>query len=607
MNLFSISSSLAISAVGISAALANLASARSSQRLADGWGYHQGSPGSTWESWRGEAATDNVTWRTVTLPHGFNGRDAVDPDTRYYRGPGWYRKPIQMVNPFPDARTLLHFGGYDEWSVDITDPSGKVIHTASQNPAPWSGDKEINAFEIAKPELWAPQTPALYLCGVTLKSKHGEHRVTARFGVRSVEWVKNGPFKLNGDRLPLRGTHCHEDHSGTASAVPDDGVRATFQSMKDLGAVFVRRGHHQQAPPVLDLRDQLGMLVWRGIPWCRGGLGGVRFRNQARDMLRNLIDQHYNHPSVVFRGLDNENDWPGAFEKFDKPAIRDFMTQPVTLSHELGPSRKSSIRRCDFCKYVIDVCSPGIRAGWYSGRYGDYRKSTGRAIQDTPHFFHAEYGGDSHAGRHAAYPEKFLADVATGKGTAEVGKAYKANGGPKRPSKDGDRSESDMISLFDLHLKKMEQMPNLTGAAQWIFNDFSIPLRPEIPGPYLNQKGVIARDGTPKESDYGYQGSEWGKPVRFGFEERNWTRSVSTLEARVFDQAGVPYLDAVNIVRFDLTGDGQLLDNLGTADGSRVFQLGNGRARISININGPSIVASVASEGIETKIPTPIS
>jgi beta-galactosidase len=801
---FQISTFLRLALLGISAT--SLAVAQSSQRLADGWEYHQGSLGSTWEIWRGEAASDNVTWTPVTLPHCFNARDAVDPDTRYYQGPGWYRKQLKVANPFPNGRTLLHFdgagqysevfigrekagdhlGGYDEWSVDITDaaakfkaeksvplavrcdnsrdaesipsdlsdfnrygglyrhvtlgyvpaislrrvqvepvlaadgkasvkvrarllnptglsdpadllleitdPSGKIIHSATQQLAPWTGDREINALEIAKPVLWSPKSPALYQCVVTLKSKHGEQRITERFGLRAVEWVKNGPFKLNGERLLLRGTHYHEDHAGTAAAVPDEVVRETFQAMKEMGANFVRLGHHQQAPLVLDLCDELGLLVWEEIPWCRGGLGGERFQNQARDMLRNLIDQHYNHPSVILWGLGNENDWPGDFEKFDTEAIRGFMTELHTLAHQLDPSRKTAIRRCDFCKDIIDVYSPSIWAGWYSGRYSEYRKSTEKAIQDTPHFFHAEYGGDSHAGRHSEDPEKFTIKVATGKGTAEVGKAYKATGGSARGSKDGDWSESYMVNLFDWHLKEQEQMPDLTGAAQWIFKDFSTPLRPENPVPYVNQKGVLERDGTRKESFYVYQSYwaeepmihiyghswpiRWGKPdeakevkvysnckqvelfvngVSVGVRQRDVTRypaaglswkvpfkpgentlravaggladeikliyqtdvwgqpaklelkelgrmgDIVTVEARVFDAKGVPCLDAAQLVSFGFTGDGKLLDNLGTASGSRKVQLANGRAKIRVQLTG-NAAASVAAEGLATAL-----
>jgi len=476
--------------------LAPGSAAETSRRLAEGWEYYQGSLGSVWEIWRGEQASDNVTWTPVTLPHCFNARDAVDPDTRYYQGPGWYRTRVAVANPFSGGRTLLHFegagqhsqvfvglrqvgehrGGYDEWTVDITealaaaaaqkdgavplavrcdnsrdaesipsdlsdfnrygglyrhvtlvyvpavslervhvepalqsagratvkvrarlhnpgalkdeleltlvvtDPQDREAHRASQTLAPWNGAREIAAFELATPQCWSPKSPALYRCALTLKSRHGQHTVTERFGVRSVEWVEHGPFKLNGERLLLRGTHYHEDHAGVAAAVPDEVVRQTLRQIKDMGANFVRLGHYQQAALVLDLCDELGLLVWEEIPWCRGGLGGERYRQQCRDMLRNLIDQHYNHPSVILWGLGNENDWPGDFPTFDTNAIRSFMAELNTLAHQLDPSRQTSIRRCEFCKDIVDVYSPSIWAGWYSGRYSEYRQAVEKAI-----------------------------------------------------------------------------------------------------------------------------------------------------------------------------------------------------------------------------------
>ena len=67
--------------------------------------------------------------------------DCVEPDANYYQGPGWYKTQLDIKNPFTNGRTLLHFegvgqktevyiyttkvgshvGGYDEWTVDITD------------------------------------------------------------------------------------------------------------------------------------------------------------------------------------------------------------------------------------------------------------------------------------------------------------------------------------------------------------------------------------------------------------------------------------------------------------------------------------------------------
>ena len=50
----------------------------------------------------------------------------------------------------------------------------------------------------------------------------------------------------------------------------------------------------------------------------------------------------------------------------------------------------------------------------------------------------------------------------------------------------------------------------LTGSAYWPFKDFSTPVRPENPVPYVNQKGVVERDLTPKETYYVFQ-SYWTK------------------------------------------------------------------------------------------------
>ena len=91
--------------------------------------------------------------------------------------------------------------------------------------------------------------------------------------MRSFEFVKNGPFKLNGERLLIRGTQRHEDHAGVAAAMTEDQMRKEMRLIKDLGANFIRLGHHQQSRVILDMCDELGLLVWEEIPWCRGGLG----------------------------------------------------------------------------------------------------------------------------------------------------------------------------------------------------------------------------------------------------------------------------------------------------------------------------------------------
>src|SRR5215510_4073200 len=109
-----------------------------SERLT-AWEYRRGGLGGPWEAWR-KANDDANVWSKVEVPHCFNAFDAVDPDEPYYQGQGWYRTRLDVKNPYPAGRTLLHFegagqktevfihtdrvgahvGGYDEFTIDIT-------------------------------------------------------------------------------------------------------------------------------------------------------------------------------------------------------------------------------------------------------------------------------------------------------------------------------------------------------------------------------------------------------------------------------------------------------------------------------------------------------
>lgn len=403
------------------------------------------------------------------------------------------------------------------FSIRVFDPDGKMIQESPRNYGLGSlSDRSVGAeakFSIQKPRLWSPSDPALYRCEVTLHTPYGNPTVNERFGIRHYEFVDHGPFKLNGERLVLRGTQRHEDHAGRGSAMTEDLMRKEMQMVKDVGANFIRLGHYQQSRIVLDLCDELGIMVWEEIPWCRSGIGNDRWRQQTHRMLRNMIDQHYNHPSVIIWGLGNENDWPGEFPSEDHQAIRDFLTQLRDEAHKLDPTRVTGIRRCEFSKDIPDVYSPSIWAGWYRGRYTEYKSSVEQEMPQVNHFIHIEWGGDSHARRHSEDPDKVISQITTGKGTDERGLDYLRSGGITRASRDGDWSETYICNLFDWHLKEQETMPLLPGSAQWIFKDFSTPVRPDNPIPKVNQKGMVERDLTPKEGYYVFQ-SYWSeKPM----------------------------------------------------------------------------------------------
>jgi len=577
-------------------------------------------------------------------------------------------------------------------TVAILDAAGQPVHSSTRTLQPWQNFADIASFRVPNPQLWSPDSPHLYSCRVTLANSTGQSQLEERFGIRTTEFVERGPFKLNGKRVLLRGTHRHADHAGVAAAMSDDLVRQEMQLIREMGANFIRLAHYQQDRLVLDLCDELGLMVWEEVPWCRAGVGDEVFQRNTKQQLTRMIEQHYNHPSIILWGLGNEDDWPDEYPSTDQQAIRAFMTELRDLAHTLDPSRLTSVRRCDFARDIPDVYSPSIWAGWYRGNYHEYEETLLKERDRVKRFLHVEWGADSMAGRHTEQPESILQRIPTGKGTDERGLDFLNTGGDPRASKDGDWSETYACHLFDWHLKTQEKLDWLTGAAQWIFKDFASPARADNSIPNVNQKGVVERDLTKKEGyyvfqsywtqkpmvriyghswpirwggpsqqrnvyvysncdraelflngkslgtrhrdsqdfpaaglrwstsfvsgknrlrvvatrngttvtdelEFTYQTEPWSKPATLRLVEKHCDGKLLTVLASLHDSTGVLCLDARNTVRFSLAGDGKLIDNLGTARASREVQMCNGRAEISIALNGACTVG-VVSKGI---------
>ena len=117
-----------------------------------------------------------------------------------------------------------------------------------------------------------------------------------------------------------------------------------------------------------------------------------------------------------------------------------------------------------------------------------------------------------------------------------------------------------------------------------------------------NHLKVVAKSASGKtvtdEIDLTYETTKWQKPVQLKLAEIHRDADKVTIEATLHDAAGTPCLDAKTEVRFSLAGPGKLQDNLGTSTGSRLLQMYNGRARITVARNNAPNTASVTAEGL---------
>ncbi len=422
---------------------------------------------------------------------------------------------IQLRN-YSEAKTSLVL------EAEVMDEDGKIMLTSKKKVEMSEKDETITMSmpKLKNPQLWSPDLPALYTVNVSLKDGSEQiDRITERFGYRWFEFKEHGPFYLNGERLLLRGTHRHEEHAGLGNALPNAQHRKDMQMIKEMGANFVRLVHYPQDPEVYRACDELGLLVWDELPWCRGGMGFGEWKVNTRRMLTDMIDQNYNHPAIIIWSLGNELYWLPDFEGGGNvDSLRSFLSELNVCAHNLDPSRVTATRKFYEGADIVDVFSPSIWAGWYSGVYKNYETAITKSHNEYARFFHAEYGGSSHLGRHVENP--ITGDgIINPEGWEEDVNQVQV----KNISQYGDWSENYIVDLFDWHLHIAEQMDWFTGNAQWAFKDFGTPLRPENAIPYINQKGLVDRAGNPKDAYYVFK-SYWTTSPKFCYiESHSWT------------------------------------------------------------------------------------
>jgi beta-galactosidase len=402
-------------------------------------------------------------------------------------------------------------------NISLKNPSGEVV--ATKNTPISTGVTNINFEEILNPELWDIKTPNLYTVSIDLfENNILKDNVEEKIGFRWFEFKDNGPFYLNGKRLLLRGTHRHEEHAGVGAAMSNEQHYADIQSIKDMGANFIRLAHYPQDPEVYKACDELGILVWDEIPWCRGGVGNEAWQENTKNQLTEMIVQNYNHPSIIIWSLGNEMYWLPDFEDGGNPEkINTFLTELNDLAHELDSSRKTAIRKYYEGAEIVDVFSPSIWSGWYSGSYKSYQKAIDIYKKEYKHFLHAEYGGSSHVGRHSENPITGEGQIQSEGWEESIVQTKVAN-----IAQIGDWSENYMVDLFDWHLRISETDTTFVGNVQWAFKDFGTPLRPENAIPYMNQKGLADRNGNPKDVYYVFK-SYWSDVPFVYIESHTWT------------------------------------------------------------------------------------
>lgn len=416
----------------------------------------------------------------------------------------------------------LKDAGKYEVKVQIKSEDGRTVSSSSKKIEGNSGENNlsIDLPPIDNPHLWSPSYPYLYSVSIEL-NKDGKTADTfdQKYGYRFFEFKPHGAFYLNGKRLLLRGTHWHEDYAGLGNALPDSLKVKDFKMIKSMGANYIRLAHYPQDTTVYNLCDELGILVWDELPWCRGGVGDSVWKENTKRLLTEIVNQNYNHPGIIIRSLGNEIPWIPDFPNGDNvDSINTFLKELNHISHTEDPYRLTAVRKYSEAANIVDVFSPSIWAGWYSGVYKNYQKAIEEAQKEYTRMVHMEYGGDCLLGRHTENPISGEGVLSPDEWTENANQVKVQN-----IASMGDWSENYIVDLFDWYLRYSESTTTFAGNAQWAFKDFGTPLRPENAIPYINMKGLVDRAGNPKDAFYVFK-SYWNSKDKFCYiESHTWT------------------------------------------------------------------------------------
>ena len=199
------------------------------------------------------------------------------------------------------------------WKYELyegaSENKGKVVCTGE---APFYS-KFSFVFNEAK--LWHFDHPHLYtLCIHQIRVADGQEMdcVESTVGFRSLI-THDGQFVLNGENVQLVGTEWmpgSDPRIGNAETKED--IARWLTILKGCNCIFTRV-HWQQDDAFFDWCDRNGMLVQEEVPlWGQPKEPVTHEEVLAKAQIDEMLEAHFNHPSIIAWGVGNELDGQSA-------------------------------------------------------------------------------------------------------------------------------------------------------------------------------------------------------------------------------------------------------------------------------------------------------
>lgn len=395
----------------------------------------------------------------------------------------------------------------------------KVVYQADKKVtvAPHTSvQPEEMSFTLLNPRLWnGREDPFMYQTVITLVKDGKEiDKVEQPLGLRYYATDADRGFFLNGKHLPLHGVCRHQEWAEVENALRPMHHEEDTRLMLEMGVNAIRLAHYPQATYMYDLMDRNGIVTWAEIPFVgpggyadKGFVDQPSFRENGKEQLKEMIRQHFNHPSICFWGLFNE-----LKENGDNPL--EYIKELNVLAHQEDPTRPttSASNQGGAINFITDNIAWNRYDGWYGATPATLASWLDKTHQAHPEIKIAisEYG----AGASIYHQQDSLVQTSPGSWW---------------------HPENWQTEYHIQNWKIISERPYVWGSFVWNMFDFGAAHRTEGDRPGINDKGLVTHDRKVKKDAFYFYKANWNpEPMVYIAGRRSVNRVKPVTEVQIF-------------------------------------------------------------------------
>lgn len=189
----------------------------------------------------------------------------------------------------------------------VTDTNNVPLGSAFTSTISAGATNTVLSAALPMPHLWSAESPTLYTLTVQLLDASNTivHTITNQIGFRTITFVNQRGYLVNGKKVVLRGICRHEfwPTDGRTSSRAESDLDISL--IKDMNFNAVRLTHYPPSKTFLEECDRLGLYVYDELPgWAQSYDDTI-----APKLVRELVIRDVNHPSIIAWDNGNEGGW----------------------------------------------------------------------------------------------------------------------------------------------------------------------------------------------------------------------------------------------------------------------------------------------------------